>query len=93
MTTNETQAAALDDYANLCFLDLIEADEAEIVDCVPVDSGQITVKDPCADEPRARITTACGDGIYPVWKGKKYVIIEIDSYNAMRLDKELAELN
>ena len=36
-----------------------------------------------------KVDTATGDGLYPVWQGKKYIIIEKDMLNMMKLDKEL----
>ncbi len=80
---------ALDDPINISFMDLIEKDKAKVVGTVAVDSGQIELGD--SGKIQIKLDTATGDGFYPVWQGKKYVVIEMDMLNIMRLDRELKE--
>ena len=79
----------LDDPANAEFLALVYEDKAELIGSVGVDSGHIEIGD--CENVQIKIDTATGDGFYKVWKGKKYVLIEIDMLNQMNLDKELEE--
>ena len=85
MTKKDVKAT--EDPANKLFMDLIEEDQAIHVETVAVDSGQIGIGD--CEIIQFKADTATGDGLYPVWKGKKYIIIEIDMLNIMKLDKEL----
>jgi hypothetical protein len=85
MTKKDVKAT--EDPANINFMALIQEDNAIHVDTVAVDSGQIAIGD--CETIQFKIDTATGDGLYPVWKGKKYIIIEIDMLNIMKLDKEL----
>jgi hypothetical protein len=79
--------AALDDLANQDFLSLMYEDKAELIGSVGVDDGQIEIG--ACGNVQVKANTALGDGIYNVWKGKKYVVIEIDMLNQMDLDREL----
>ena len=62
-------------------------DKAELIGSVGVDDGQIEIG--ACGNVQVKANTALGDGIYNVWKGKKYVVIEIDMLNQMNLDREL----
>ena len=84
MTNKDVKAS--EDIANMLFMDLIQEDKAKLVDRIAVDSGQIAIGD--CDTIQLKVNTTTGDGFYPVWKGKKYVVIEIDMLNIMNLDKE-----
>ena len=81
------ELTALEDPANIAFMDLIQEDNAIHVETVAVDSGQIAIGD--CETIQFKVDTATGDGLYPVWQGKKYIIIEKDMLNIMKLDKEL----
>jgi len=81
--------AALDDTANIAFMSLIEADKSTCVESIAVNSGRIAIGD--CETIQLTIETATGDGLYPVWYGEKYVVIENDMRNIMRLDQELKE--
>ena len=76
-----------EDPANINFMALIQEDNAIHVDTVAVDSGQIAIGD--CETIQHTIETATGDGLYPIWYGEKYIVIEIDMLNIMKLDKEL----
>ena len=78
---------AIDDPTNISFMDLIEHDNAKIVGSIAVDDGQIELGN--SGSVQIKLDTASGDGFYPVWQGKKYVVIEMDMLNIMRLDNEL----
>jgi len=78
---------ALEDPANKDFLSLLYADKAELIGSIGVDAGQIEIG--ACGNVQVKANTALGDGIYNVWKGKKYVVIEIDMLNQMDLDREL----
>ena len=84
MTKKDIKAS--EDLTNMLFMDLIQEDKAKLVDRIAVDSGQIAIGD--CDTIQLKVNTTTGDGFYPVWKGKKYVVIEIDMLNIMNLDKE-----
>jgi hypothetical protein len=79
--------SVLDDKANQCFLDLIVEDEAEPIGEVLVDSGTIELGD--CGKVYVEAQTNYGDGVYTVWRGKKYLIIEMDMFNTMKLDEAL----
>ena len=85
MTKKDVKAT--EDPANKLFMDLIQEDQAVNVETVAVDSGQIGIGD--CETIQFKVDTATGDGLYPVWQGKKYIIIEIDMLNIMKLDQEL----
>ena len=78
---------AMDDPTNISFMDLVSEDEAKIIGSVSIDDGQIELGNSGSVE--IKLDTATGDGFYPVWQGKKYVVIEMDMLNIMRLDDEL----
>ena len=78
---------ALEDPTNKDFLSLMYKDKAELIGSIGVDAGQIEIG--ACETVQVKADTATGDGIYNVWKGKKYIVIEIDMLNAMKLDVEL----
>ena len=78
---------AMDDPTNISFMDLVSEDEAKINGSVSIDDGQIELGN--SGSVQIKLDTATGDGFYPVWQGKKYVVIEMDMLNIMRLDDEL----
>ena len=78
---------ALDDPTNKSFMDLIYEDNAKVIGSVAVDDGQIEIGS-CGNV-QVKANTVLGDGFYNVWRGKKYVVIEIDMLNQMELDREL----
>ena len=78
---------AMDDPTNISFMDLVSEDEAKIIGSVSIDVGQIELGN--SGSVQIKLDTATGDGFYPVWQGKKYVVIEMDMLNIMRLDDEL----
>ena len=78
---------AIDDPTNILFMDLIDEDKANVVGLIAVDDGQIELGN--SGSVQIKLDTATGDGFYPVWQGKKYVVIEMDMLNIMRLDNEL----
>ncbi len=78
-----------EDPANADFLSLVYEDKAELIGSIGVDDGQIEIGS-CGNV-QVKANTVLGDGFYNVWKGKKYVVIEIDMLNQMNLDKELEE--
>ena len=78
---------AIDDPTNILFMDLIDEDKANVVGLIAVDDGQIELGN--SGSVQIKLDTATGDGFYPVWQGKKYVVIEMDMLNIMRLDDEL----
>ena len=78
---------AMDDPTNISFMDLVTEDKAKIIGSVAVDDGQIELGN--SGSVQIKLDTATGDGFYPVWQGKKYVVIEMDMLNIMRLDNEL----
>ena len=88
MTKKDIKAS--EDVTNMLFMDLIQEDKAKLVDRIAVDSGQIAIGD--CDTIQLKVNTTTGDGFYPVWKGKKYVVIEIDMLNIMNLEDELNKL-
>ena len=75
-----------EDPANINFKALIQEDNAIHVDTVAVDSGQIAIGD--CETIQHTIETATGDGLYPIWYGEKYIVIEIDMLNIMKLDRD-----
>ena len=81
---------AIDDPTNISFMDLIEDDNAKVVGSIAVDDGQIELGNSVSVQ--IKLDTATGDGFYPVWQGKKYVVIEMDMLNIMNLDDELNKL-
>ena len=78
---------AINDPTNILFMDLIQKDKAKVIGSIAVDSGQIELGD--SGNVQIKLDTVTGDGLYPVWQGKKYVVIEMDMLNIMRLDHEL----
>ena len=78
---------AIDDPTNILFMDLIDEDKANVVGSIAVDDGQIELGN--SGSVQIKLDTVTGDGSYPVWQGKKYVVIEMDMLNIMRLDNEL----
>ena len=78
---------ALEDPANKDFLSLLYEDKAELIGSIGVDAGQIEIG--ACETVQVKTDTVTGDGVYNVWKGKKYVVIEIDMLNQMKLDQEL----
>ena len=62
-------------------------DKAKVIGSIAVDDGQIELGN--SGSVQIKLDTATGDGFYPVWQGKKYVVIEMDMLNIMRLDNEL----
>ena len=78
---------AMDDPTNISFMDLVAEDKAKIIGSVAVDDGQIELGN--SGSVQIKLDTATGDGFYPVWQGKKYVVIEMDMLNIIRLDDEL----
>ncbi len=92
MTKQKTKAKAsnaLEDIANQAFLMLISEDNAEYVGNVTVDDGQIEIGN--CGKAQFAVPTAMGDGIYSIWRGKKYIVIEHDLFNSMELDLALEE--
>ena len=83
-----TKANALDDVANQSFLDLIMYDKANVIGSVEVDSGHIEVGDCGVQQHTINVG---GDGVYNVWRGEKYIIIEADMLNQMLLHQALEE--
>ena len=84
--TKKTKNAMVDP-TNKSFMDLIYEDNAKVIGSVAVDDGQIELGN--SGSVQIKLDTATGDGFYPVWQGKKYVVIEMDMLNIMRLDDEL----
>ena len=80
-----TVTNVMEDTANQCFFDLLDEDDAKCVGIVAVDSGHIELGD--CGVVQERISTALGDGVYPVWRGNKYLVIEIDALNILRLEE------
>ena len=78
---------ALEDPTNKDFLSLLDKDKAELIGSIGVDAGQIEIG--ACGNVQVKANAASGDGFYNVWRGKKYVVIEIDMLNAMKLDREL----
>jgi|TARA_R100000030_G_scaffold47133_1_gene35626 hypothetical protein len=72
----------LKDEACEAFTELVTVDDAEIIGSVAVDSGQIQIGD--CGKVQVYANTAYGDGYYPVWRGKKYLVIPIDFIANMR---------
>ena len=81
----------LDDPANDNFMSLVYEDKAKLIGNIGVDAGQIEIG--ACENVQIKIDTATGDGFYKVWKGEKYVLIEIDMLNQMKLEQELKEYN
>ena len=79
----------LSDPANEAFMQLVMEDAAERVGSVGVDNGHIQIGS--CDKAWVEVKTACGDGIYPVWAGKKYIVIEHDLLNVLALDEAVRE--
>ena len=78
---------AMDDPTNISFMALLDEDKAKVIGSIAVDDGQIELGN--SGSVQIKLDTATGDGFYPVWQGKKYVVIEMDMLNIMRLDNEL----
>ena len=78
---------AIDDPTNISFMALLDEDKAKVIGSIAVDDGQIELGN--SGSVQIKLDTATGDGFYPVWQGKKYVVIEMDMLNIMRLDDEL----
>ena len=78
---------AIDDPTNISFMALLDEDKAKVIGSIAVDDGQIELGN--SGSVQIKLDTATGDGFYPVWQGKKYVVIEMDMLNIMRLDNEL----
>ena len=79
----------LSDPANEAFLVLTMEDEAEQIGFIGVDDGQIQLGN--CGKVYVETSTACGDGFYPVWAGKKYIVIEHDIFNMLGLDEAIRE--
>ena len=90
MIKTQLEEKALDHLANQAFLALIAEDKAKHVGSLFVDSGQIQIGD--CDKVQISTETARGDGIYSVWRGEKYIVIEHDLFNALKLDQEIEAL-
>ena len=82
---------AMNDPTNISFMDLVTEDKAKLIGSVAVDDGQIELGN--SGSVQIKLDTATGDGFYPVWQGKKYVVIEMDMLNIMRLDDELKKFD
>ena len=78
---------AIDDPTNISFMALLDEDKSKVIGSIAVDDGQIELGN--SGSVQIKLDTATGDGSYPVWQGKKYVVIEMDMLNMMRLDNEL----
>ena len=78
---------AMDDPTNISFMALLDEDKAKVIGSIAVDDGQIELGN--SGSVQIKLDTASGDGFYPVWQGKKYVVIEMSMLNIMRLDDEL----
>ena len=78
---------AIDDPTNISFMALLDEDKAKVIGSIAVDDGQIELGN--SGSVQIKLDTVTGDGFYPVWQGKKYVVIEMDMLNIMRLDNEL----
>ena len=78
---------AIDDPTNISFMTLLDEDKAKVIGSIAVDDGQIELGN--SGSVQIKLDTATGDGFYPVWQGKKYVVIEMDMLNIIRLDEEL----
>ena len=78
---------AIDDPTNISFMTLLDEDKAKVIGSIAVDDGQIELGN--SGSVQIKLDTVTGDGFYPVWQGKKYVVIEMDMLNIMRLDNEL----
>ena len=79
----------LKDEACEAFTELVTVDDAEIIGNVAVDSGQIQIGD--CGKVQVYAKTAYGDGYYPVWRGKKYLVIPIDFIANMRHEDAVAK--
>ena len=77
---------AIDDPTNISFMALLDEDKSKVIGSIAVDDGQIELGN--SGSVQIKLDTATGDGSYPVWQGKKYVVIEMDMLNIMRLDNE-----
>lgn len=77
----------LEDEACEAFTELIAVDDATIIGSVAVDSGQIQIGD--CGKVQVYANTAYGDGHYPVWRGKKYLVIPIDFIANLRHEDAL----
>ena len=82
---------AIDDPTNISFMALLDEDKAKVIGSIAVDDGQIELGN--SGSVQIKLDTATGDGSYPVWQGKKYVVIEMDMLNIMRLDDELKKFD
>ena len=78
---------AIDDPTNISFMALLDEDKAKVIGSIAVDDGQIELGN--SGSVQIKLDTVTGDGFYPVWQGKKYVVIEMDMLNIIRLDEEL----
>ena len=78
---------AIDDPTNISFMALLDEDKAKVIGSIAVDDGQIELGN--SGSVQIKLNTASGDGFYPVWQGKKYVVIEMSMLNIMSLDDEL----
>ena len=78
---------ALEEPTNESFSLLMADDDMEYIGDVCVDSGQIELGD--VGKVYVRAATACGDGRFPVYKGKKYLVIPIDWLDHMRWSEQL----
>ena len=87
---HEKGFVAGEDPANQDFMCLCESDNAELVGYVKVDSGQIELGD--CSRVDVTVRTAYGDLPAPVWRGDKYIIIEHNMFNILKLDEEMAAL-
>ena len=73
------------DATDNAFMALITEDQASIIGHLNVDSGTIELGD--CDKVQIKTSTALGDGVYPVWKGKKYIVIEHDMLSVYKLNQ------
>ena len=78
---------ALDEPANTAFSMLMADDNMKYIGDVCVDSGQIELGD--VGKVYVRAATACGDGAFPVYRGKKYLVIPIDWLDHMRWSEQI----
>ena len=84
-----TPNQALYDAPNQAFLELISADDMYCIGDVAVNSGHIEIGD--SGKVQMQVSTTLGDGLYQVWKGKKYLVIQIDMLNQMQLIEAVEE--
>ena len=81
---------AIDDPTNISFMALLDEDKSKVIGSIAVDDGQIELGN--SGSVQIKLNTASGDGFYPVWQGKKYVVIEMSMLNIMNLEDELNKL-